>query len=235
MDESTGKKDKLPYTWWDWHFMIQDIVSGRSEPQKFIPVGFGPYSSISQNVPSFIKGATYYNLDSNEGFESLLRSIKSQFRMRHPRAGVFISYSHKDERWLESLREYLTPLERKGVEIWTDQDIKPGDLWHEEIESALATARVAVLLVTPAFLASHFIQNKELPTLLNAAKAEGLTIFWIPVEPGSYDESEIRHFQAAHTKSRPLSTLPRAKRGEALVSIASKLAEALGVNKANEL
>jgi hypothetical protein len=25
MDEQTGKKDKLPYAWWDWHFMIQDM------------------------------------------------------------------------------------------------------------------------------------------------------------------------------------------------------------------
>ena len=30
MDEKTGKKDKVPYVWWDWHFMIQDIESGRA-------------------------------------------------------------------------------------------------------------------------------------------------------------------------------------------------------------
>ena len=45
LDESKGKKNKVPYTWWDWHFMIQDMESGRAEKQKFIPVGFMPYSS----------------------------------------------------------------------------------------------------------------------------------------------------------------------------------------------
>ena len=65
-DKSKGKKNKIPYTWWDWHFMIQDMESGRAESQKFIPVGFGPYSS--QHVPNFIKGECYYNLDSGRGF-----------------------------------------------------------------------------------------------------------------------------------------------------------------------
>jgi TIR domain len=94
MDETTGKKDKVPYVWWDWHFMIQEMESGRVEPQKFIPAGFGPYSFVSRHVPLFIKGASYYNLDSNEDFDGLLRSIRTQFRARHPRKGIFVSYSH---------------------------------------------------------------------------------------------------------------------------------------------
>ena len=201
------------------------------EPLKFIPVGFGPYSSISQHIPFFIKGASYYNLDPNEDFEGLLRSIRTQFRIRHPRAGIFISYSHKDEQWLNLLLQHLAFLIQQGVEIWTDREIEPGDRWREEIEDALATARVAVLLVTPAFLASPFIQNNELPPLLHAARSEGLVIFWIPVKPSSYDQYEIRLFQAAHITSEPLSGLKGAKRSQALVSIASKLAQTLGVRK----
>jgi hypothetical protein len=90
---------------------------------------------------------------------------------------------------------------------------------------------VAVLLVTPAFLASPFIQNNELPTLLRAASSEGLVIFWIPVEPSSYNQYDIRDFQAAITASKPLSQLKRAQRDQAFVSIASKLAQRLGVNR----
>jgi hypothetical protein len=231
MDETEGKKDKIPYAWWDWHFMIQDIESGRAERQKFIPVGFGPYSSISQYVPPFIKGATYYNLTLSEELDGLLQSIRTEFRILHPRAGVFISYSHKDEKWLNSLVEHLAFLTQQGVAIWTDREIEPGDRWREEIEDALATARVAVLLVTPAFLASPFIQNNELPTLLRAASSEGLVIFWIPVEPSSYNQYDIRDFQAAITASKPLSQLKRAQRDQAFVSIASKLAQRLGVNR----
>ena len=177
-----------------------------------------------------MKGETYYNLDSNEDLDGLIRNIRIQFRTRHPRTGIFISYSHHDAKWLDLLLKHLAFLQQQGVEIWTDREIDPGDRWRVEIQDALATARVAVLLVTPAFLASPFIQNDELPALLRAAESEGLVIFWIPVEPSSYEQYEIKKFQAAHTPpDKALSILPSGKRNEALVAIASKLAQRVGI------
>lgn len=129
------------------------------------------------------------------------------------------------------LLQHLAFLKQKGVYIWTDLEIETGEQWYEEIKSALWIARVAVLLVTPAFLDSSFIQKHELPPLLNAAKSEGLTIFWIPVEPSSYDHYEISNFQAAYSPNEPLYSLKGAKRNQALVEIASKLAKALGISK----
>lgn len=37
---------------------------------------------------------------------------------------VFISYSHKDARWLRRLRVHLKPVERAGhIELWDDTKI----------------------------------------------------------------------------------------------------------------
>jgi hypothetical protein len=45
--------------------------------------------------------------------------------MARPR--VFISYSHKDQHWMDQLRLYLSGLE---VDPWVDTMIEPGDAWR---------------------------------------------------------------------------------------------------------
>lgn len=142
---------------------------------------------------------------------------------------VFISYSRKDARWLKKLRDTLSPLLRKGaLTIWDDTQIAPGQLWRNEIQQALARAKVAVLLVSPDFLASKFIVDEELPHFLQAAEKEGLTILWVPLRPGLYEESEVWPYQAAHDPKQPLSTLSPAQQETALTEIARKIKAAAG-------
>jgi hypothetical protein len=228
VDHSNGPSG----AWSDGQFMRQDLASG-AQPSKFIPVGFGSYSQNEQFVPAFIKGATYFDLSpagQPVGFDGLMRRFRTEFP--RARSGVFISYSHKDKKWLDLLLQHLAPARQSGMEIWTDQEIEPGDLWHDEIQERLDGARVAVPLITPSFLASSYVSSHELPTMLTAAESEGLTIFWIPVSDSSYKTTPIQKFQAAHDPSRPLAKLSGAKRAEALVDIVAKLSKALTPAKA---
>jgi hypothetical protein len=213
--------------WYDWHF-IKSSLENRAPREKFIPVGFGPYDSSC--VPEFVRGATYCDLEGAAGFDSLIRRIRKVYLQRNPRQGVFISYAHDDEEcWINALLQHIAPLKGHKVEFWTDRDIKTGALWHQNIQNSLERAKIAILMVTPAFLASPYVVSNELPHLLEAAKAEGLTVFWIPVKPSSYTLTEIRHFQAAHPTSLPLSGIEGVKLDEAFVAITAKLADALGI------
>jgi hypothetical protein len=137
---------------------------------------------------------------------------------------VFISYSHKDKTWLEQLQIHLKPMIRKKtLQVWDDTQIKSGDIWREKIKNALAAAKVAILMVSPNFLASDFIAENELPPLLDAAETEGLTIIWIPLSYSLYEETEIEKYQAAHPPDEPLGGLSSTEQDKAWVDICKKI------------
>jgi len=141
---------------------------------------------------------------------------------------VFLSYSHKDRKWLADLRTMLAPDVRDGVvDVWWDGVLKPSQRWREEIQAALAGARVAVLLVSPDSLASDFIVNEELAYLLDAARHRGVTILWALLAPCRYERTPLRDLQALHDLDRPLNSLRGAARGKALKAICEGIVEAV--------
>src|SRR5690349_20190511 len=97
------------------------------------------------------------------------------------RRNIFVSYSHDDAMWLERLKIHLAPhLRGEKLVLWDDSMIRSGENWARVIETAIASARVAVLLVTPAFLASDYVNDVELPAILNKSKND-LAVLWVPV------------------------------------------------------
>ncbi len=138
---------------------------------------------------------------------------------------VFFSYSQQDKQWLDEILKRLQPFLRKQpFLLWDESQIQAGKEWQKEINQALSSAKVAVLLVSPDFLASDFIAEQILSPLLDAAMNEGLTILWIAVRSCSYQETEIEHYQAVNKPSMPLAALKGSKRDDALVSICQQIA-----------
>jgi formylglycine-generating enzyme required for sulfatase activity len=143
---------------------------------------------------------------------------------------LFISYSHVDRQWVERLQTMIRPLVRShGLRLWDDSQIQPGDKWREEIETALAVAKVALLLVSSDFLASEFVANSELPQLLMAAEEEGLRILWVPLRPSLVRRTPIDAYQALLDPGRPLARMDPVEQEEALVEIALAIEKALAI------
>jgi TIR domain len=150
--------------------------------------------------------------------------------MTRKRTQVFISYSHHDADWLERLRIHLRPLMREStIEVWDDTQIQPGSTWRDEIRTALASAKVAVLLISADFLASDFIASEELPPLLAAAKEEGATILPLIVSPSRFTRTEsLSKYQAVNDPLKPLLSMARGEQEEVLVRVAERIESAIG-------
>ena len=122
------------------------------------------------------------------------------------RTNIFISYSHRDADWLRRLQVFLRPLEREGlIERWDDTRLRTGQRWEDEIEKALASAKVAILLISADFLASDFITNNELPPLLAAAQSKGLVVMPVLLKPCRFSRTpSLSVFQAVNPGLKPL-------------------------------
>ncbi len=96
-------------------------------------------------------------------------------------APFFVSYSHHDSDWRAHLFDTCLSTTHGDYLVWSDAWLRAGDAWREQIEAQLARCAVAVLLVSPHFLASAFIAERELPVILQRAKAGSLRIVWIPL------------------------------------------------------
>jgi hypothetical protein len=140
---------------------------------------------------------------------------------------VFICYSHKDERWLIDLQKHLKPYVRDGsITAWSDKQITPGSKWFSEINAALDSTKVAVLLVTPDFLASDFIHKHELGPLLKEAEKGGVRILWILVRACSYKKTLLKDYQAVIDPDKPLVNF-RLNRDKVWVRICEEIEKAV--------
>src|SRR6516162_3615378 len=147
------------------------------------------------------------------------------------RKGVFVSYSHKDEKWLKMLQTFLAPLVRnESVDLWDDTRIPPGAKWRDEINRALASARVAVLLVSSAFLESEFIAQQELPQILASERQRGLTILWVPISLSLWSTTPIAEYQAVSDPAKPLNGMSQPERDKVFLRIAERIRAAGDLN-----
>jgi hypothetical protein len=143
---------------------------------------------------------------------------------------VFISYSRDDKEWLRRLQVFLTPVFRAGrLKFWDDTNIRMGDSWRAEIQAAIGRARVAVLLVSPNFLASEFIATDEFPKILEAARRDGLKIVWMLLSAAPYEVGSvgrvIQEIQCAHPVKTPLDKLDEPDRNQIFTEFVRDLIE----------
>jgi len=151
----------------------------------------------------------------------MITGYQNELRNRNK---IFVSYSHDDRDWMLKMRNYLKSMERfAGIKAWDDLAIKAGDEWNKEIEKALMTTKVAVFLVTQNFLASEFIQEKEMGYFLEISKKERVPIIWVAVSSSLYELTPLKNIQCANDPERPLDSLSESDQNAALTDISKRI------------
>ncbi len=145
---------------------------------------------------------------------------------------IFISYCHGEDKpffdeWLIHLKPWR---DRCLFDVWTDQDIPPGADWHAKIQEAIDATAVAVLLVSHYFMASDYIRQHEVPSLLKARgegklglaclylrpnQADSLP-FEVPLGDGQTRPIVLSKYQSLNDPGKPLAALEKAEQDACL-------------------
>lgn len=126
---------------------------------------------------------------------------------------VFVSYARANRdlatRFLKKFKEQASPSKQYHYAFWRDNDILVGEKWHEEIQSALGECDVGLVLVSPAFLGSQYIQDHELPKFV---KGKDKLVIPVLLQPIDLDRHDLKGLQQAQIfrLDRPRFAAPKA-------------------------
>ena len=104
---------------------------------------------------------------------------------------IFISYAHNDQDYFDVFFPELSSNCREPV-IWVDRKIPVGSDWFSEIQNAIDTSAMAILLVSPSFLGSNFIMEHEWKRL-TAVRNSNPKFALVPILFRDVNISRIEH------------------------------------------
>jgi TIR domain-containing protein len=193
--------------------LISLALMGRAEPHAFEDCSLGNFCDETHYpVSLFYLVLNLYAIPlTHAGFAPLRQTLHEQWEqtLAHTKADdstsplkIFISYSHSDEIFKNELVKMLSGLQRRGiVDTWQDRRIKPGDEWYKSIQDAMNECDLALLLVSPDYIGSSFIQEEEQPKLVQRR------VVPIIVRPCPWEsEPGLKDLQVLPTDGKPIIT-----------------------------
>ena len=148
---------------------------------------------------------------------------------------LFFSYAHKDEMFLEELKEHLAPLKRKGlIQDWCDREISAGQEWEISIEQNLESAEIVLLLISASFINSEYCFGKEMKQALKKHAIGQARVIPIIIRPVDWSSAPFGKLKALPKDGKPVTTWDN--KDSAWTSVVKEIRKAIEViqSKANE-
>ncbi|MEO5684383.1 MAG: TIR domain-containing protein [Chitinophagaceae bacterium] len=125
----------------------------------------------------------------------IMDAISAQFKFADKNdIRIFVSYSSKDRKMrdllVDGIKEHLAVKTDIQYSVWDDRQINMGANWQQDIDKALQTCRVAILLVSASFAASPYIRDNELSSFLEKKKETGYLVLPVLIRQFSIKDAK---------------------------------------------
>jgi TIR domain len=118
---------------------------------------------------------------------------------------IFISYAHEDANLKRTLLEHMSGIRKRGIKVWDDGLIVPGQEWDNEIQAHLMSSSVILLLISSSFLNSDYIDRVEMLAAFarhEKGEASVVSILLRPVDLEGFDA--IKRLQILPDGGKPV-------------------------------
>jgi TIR domain len=133
---------------------------------------------------------------------------------------AFISYSHDDADLLTKFTQHLAALRRQNlIDDWTDRKIPAGGIINDHVDYHIEDAQIYLLLISAAFIDSHYCYEREFKRALERQIAGEAIIVPIIIRPCHWDISELKKFKALPDDGRPVTSAAWSNVDEAFANV----------------
>jgi hypothetical protein len=112
---------------------------------------------------------------------------------------LFVSYARSNNalanNFLKRYGEQVAASRSYNYAFWIDTDILVGEDWHAAIDEALKKCDIGLLLISPAFLASNYISEHELPKFVGSGTKPLIPVMLQPVDFERQDLKGLKKHQ----------------------------------------
>lgn len=122
---------------------------------------------------------------------------------------LFISYSEKDESYIEEFIKHLAVLQRERlVDHWHQRRIQAGEDTSTEIAMRLEEADIIVIAISSDFLASESFHDGQLLDSLARHQKRSARVVPLVLRPADWASTDLRHLQPLPKGGVPISKWP---------------------------
>lgn len=127
--------------------------------------------------------------------------------MAENKVSIFFSYSHKDEEFRDEIETHLALLHRNNIiSSWHFRKITAGKEPVSEIDTAIKSADIILLLISSDFIASDYCYENELKTAMQRHEAHQAIIIPIIIRPTDWSQTPFSKLQCLPEGIKAVST-----------------------------